>query len=402
MSTSNNKRIFYPAHSIAIKSNGGALTWTTGHLVHGAQSAGMTTNISLTPVNELGHIELYENSEDLPDVEMQLTKVLDGHPLAYHLATTAATSPTLVGRSNARCDIGLAVFPDTNNYASGTPLSIVALSGMYINSVGYNMSKDGPFTEETSYVGNDKIWTRAPGTATGTPNYGESDLKTMPTITYNAYMPASDAPRATLGVAKSDSFMFNLPTGSLTVDSNGAVNHPDVTVFPTEIFGISLSGTNPKSNGIDFDAHVNSFSVNVSFNRETITELGRRGPYHRSITFPVDVTSEFAVTATEGDLVSVTENGIFGTGAGVCSALGENARDRTIRIALCEGTRIYLGRKNKIQTVNYTGGDAGGVNVEVTYGYFTQNILTVMHQNDPHVSGATWWANRESNGYLVE
>lgn len=399
-----NNRVYFATHSVALKQNGGALTFATGHLLHGAQSVGITSNFNITPLFELGYLPVYENLEGIPDVEVNIQKALDGYPLAYHLATTAAVDPTLGGRSVARCDIGLAVYPDTNTFASGTPQAVCAVSGAYINSIAYNFGTDGSFTEDSSYVGNNKIWTRAPGTATGTPNYGESDLITMPTITWNAHMAASDSPVAVGGVAQSEDFLWDLPTGALTADENGAVNHPDVTVIPTEIQGVTLSGTNPLQAGLDIrSAHIQTASVSVSLNRESITELGRRGPYSRTIQFPVEVTAEFTSTTSEGDLVSHTERGIFGSTTGaLCSAANENLRNRTIRLCTCEGTRIYLGRKNKLSSVNYAGGDAGGGNVTTTYGYTTQNEFTVMHQRDPHASGAAWWAARTTNGYLTE
>ncbi len=401
-----NNRIFYATHSVAIKPNSGALTFTTGHLAHGVQSVGINSNFNLTPIFGLGNISIYENVEGIPEVEITMQKVSDGRPPLLTLATTAAASPTLAGRSASRCDIGLAVYPDTNTYASGTPNSVCVGSGMYWNSSSFSFNADGsPFLEDASFVGNDKIWTRAPGFATGTPSYGEPDLGTMPTITWNAHMAASVSPLAIGGIDASQEFKFDLPTatGTLSADENGAVNHPDVSVFPTEIEGITVSGTNPmSSDGISRAAHVSTVSVNVSFNRESINELGRRGPYSRTIAFPVEVTSEFTNTSAQGDLVSHTEQGIFGTGVGQCSSDRTNLRHRTIRIATCAGLRIYLGRRNKLASVSYAGGDAGGGNVTTTYSYTTQNDYTVMHENDPHPSGAAWWAARESNGYLIE
>ena len=402
MALSTNNRVFYACQSAAIKANGGALTWTTGHVVFGAQSIGITTNINLTQLFQLGNIEIYENAELLPDVEVSLQKIMDGRCPAYLLATTAATSPTLVGRSASRCDIGLAIYPDTNNYASGTPLTVCANSGMYINSVSYSFGTDGAFTEDVSFVGNNKIWTQRPGTATGTPNYGEPDLGTMPTITWNAHMPASSEPTAIGGVSLSQEFIWDLPTGTLTADTNGAVNHADVSVVPSEIQGISISGTNQKTNGEKYDANINTITASVNLNRESIDQLGKRGPYFRNVSFPVEVSCEINTTSSEGDLISVTEQGIFGTGVGLCSSDRTNVRDRTIRLATCDGLRVYLGRKNKLANVTYGGGDAGGGNVTVTYQYSTFNDFTVMHISDVHASGSLWWAARNTNSFVVQ
>lgn len=397
-----NNRIFYATHSVAIKSNGGALTFTTGHLAKGVQSVGINSNFNLSPLFGLGNISIYENVEGIPEVEVNIQKVLDGFPPVLTLATTAAASPTLAGRSTAKCDIGLAVYPDTNTYASGTPDAVCVASGMFWNSSSFTFTTDGPFTEDNSFIGSDKIWTLAPGTATGTPNYGEDDMGTMPTITWNAHMPATILPLSVAGVSASPEFILDIPTGALTADSNGAINHPDATVFPSEIEGITISGSNPAGADGIRSTHISSASVSVSFNRESITELGRRGPYSRTIAFPVEVTSEFVNTSSRGDGVSHIERGIFGTGVGACSSDRTNLRHRTIRICTCDGLRIYLGTKNKLASVSYAGGDAGGGNVTTTYSYSTNNDFTVMHQNDPHASGAAWWAARASNGYLVE
>jgi hypothetical protein len=399
-----NTRIYYATHSVAIKSNGGALTWTTGHLVHGVQSVGISSTFNLTPIFELGNISIYENVEGIPDAEVTMQKVCDGHPPLITLATTAATAPTLGGRSDARCDIGLAVYPSTNTFASGTPDAVCAISGAYLNSSAFTFATDGAsFTEDATFVSNDVVWTRAPGTATGTPNYGEDDLGTMPTITWNAHMANTSLPRAVGGVSQSQEFIWDLPTGALSADTNGAVNHADVSVVPTEIEGITVSGTNPmNSDASARSAHIQSCSVSVNFNRESITELGRRGPYSRTIAFPTEVSSEFTVVSSYGSLVSHTEFGIFGTGGSQCASDRTNVRHRTIRLCTCDGLRIYLGRKNKLASVSYAGGDAGGDNVVTTYQYTTQNDYTVVHQYDPHASGSAWWSQRNTLGYLTE
>jgi hypothetical protein len=50
-------------------------------------------------------------------------------------------------------------------------------------------------------------------------------------------------------------------------------------------------------------------------------------------------------------------------------------------IVTCEGTSIDLGHKNKLQSVNYTGGDTGGGNVTITYSYSNFNDLVVVHNS---------------------
>jgi hypothetical protein len=78
----------------------------------------------------------------------------------------------------------------------------------------------------------------------------------------------------------------------------------------------------------------------------------------------------------------------------VCST-PSNLADNKIRISTCEGLRVYLGEKNKLASVSYGGGDAGGGNVSVTYSYTTFNDFTVLHKNDNfNPSGTGWWDAR--------
>ena len=118
MPASSNRRIYYATHQVGLKADGSGGNFTE---IHGAQSVGMTTNFNLEQVFELGQLSIYENIEEIPDVEITLNKVLDGYPLIYHLATTDAPTPTLAGRSASKAIFGLSIFPDTNESATGTP-----------------------------------------------------------------------------------------------------------------------------------------------------------------------------------------------------------------------------------------------------------------------------------------
>jgi len=85
-------------------------------------------------------------------------------------------------------------------------------------------------------------------------------------------------------------------------------------------------------------------------------------------------------------------------GTDPCTDIQDNLSNEVIRIATCEGTRIYLGNKNKLASINYGGGDAGGGNVTVTYSYTTFNDFTVLHPQDPTSQSSGWWETR--SGYL--
>lgn len=376
-----NKRIFYAVHQVGFNANDGS----SYSAVHGVQSVGMTTNFNLSQVFELGQIAIYANIEDLPDIQVSLSKCLDGWPLIYHEATkaTTTTDPTLAGRSTSKCKFALSIFADTNNSAVGAPLVQAEMSGMFVNSVAYSFPLDSPFKEDVTLVGNNRIW-------------GGNGLGAISVMFSGAFTTNTDAPANTNSVNQREHLLLSANSG-LGVDNNSASADPNATVLPPDVFGINASGVNIKSNGADYDAHLVSIDISADLGREAINELGRKGPYHRYVTFPIAVDCSITVTSISGDMIQATESGIIAS-TSTCG-IGTNLRNRTIRVATCEGTRIYLGLKNKLESVEYTGGDSTGGNVQVTYKFKTFNDFTVLHSGDPHASGATWWTNRST--YLV-
>lgn len=360
-----NNRIFYATRKAGIAPLG-SNTHTT---IRGLQSVGMTTNFNLETVFEMGKIEIYQNIEGIPDVNVDMEKVLDGYAPIYTLATQQGTAATLAGRSNARCSLAVSTYPDTNTKSEGTPGAEVQLSGLYIGSVSYSVTVDGRATESVSMVGNNKVWV---GIIAGTSfaTYGDGNVFTN-----------SGNPRAISGsggVNGRESVVFSYSGTGL--DANGSVSGGG-TVLPQDIPGISTSGTNNTQAGSNAkNSHVQSFNASVDLSREDLFELGRKGPYHRFANFPVEVTTEIVVIASSGDMVSATEDGIrSGSGCNV----GSNLYDRTIRLHMCEGLQLDLGKLNKLASTSETGGDTGGGNVEVTYTYTNNNDFSVYHPSDP-------------------
>lgn len=335
-----NSRITYAIQGLGIaphdvSASGGAPSGF--NTVHGVQSVSLNTTFSLDNVFELGQIDLYENIEGIPAIELTSQKVLDGYPLLYHLATPDATSPTLVGRSNERCYVALNIYPDTFDNASGIPLQMVGMSGMYVSSMTYTLNVDGNCTEDITLVGNDKIW------------YASG----------NGFTPVgfdgTDVPFAASGVQRrEDVIMGTGASGSL---------------WPLDIPGINASGQNPVD-GSSFAAHIQTVTISTDLGREELFELGRRGAYHRFVTFPVEVTCAINITATEGDLVDARSE-------------GDNLLNNAIKIYLNDGTIFDLGTKNKLSGVTYGGGDATGGNVALTFSYSSFNALTITSPTDP-------------------
>lgn len=342
-------RVFWAVEAIGLKGNGDTGNYTE---VHGAQSVGITTTFNLEQVFELGQIQIYENIENLPDIEVTTEKVLDGYPLIYHLATVGAPTATLAGRQNQRSIFAMSIFNDTQDSASGVPLATVEMSGMYVSSLTYTFPTDGNCTEQVTLVGNNKLWANG-----GDSSYGIA-FSGLPFD--NNDQPLALSVSASGGIQRRENVIFN--------------GQDEVTLLPVQLPGISTSGTNDKDGDI-FGCHVTNLSVSTSLGRESINELGRRGPYFRYATFPVDVTTEISFISLSGDLISATEKGTLGD--------GNNLVNSRIKIVTQDGLVLDMGDRNKISNISETGGDTGGGNRTITYTYVNQNILTVTHPQDP-------------------
>lgn len=325
-----NKRIFYAVQKAGF-SKDGLNTFTP---VHGLQSIGISTKFNLEQVFEIGQIAIYDNVENIPDIEVTMEKVLDGYPLLYHLATNGSTSASLSGRSAARCIVGLSIYSDVQDSASGTPLAQCTMSGMYVSSAGYDFQVQGNSTESVTLVGNNKVWSN--------------------TFTAGTF-DNTDSPAAAEGVNRRQDVLFG---------SAGCL-------LPKDIPGISASGTNELAAGT-YGAHVQSIKVSANLGREQLFELGRKGPYHRYVQFPVEVKTDIEVLSLQGDNVQALEE-------------ADNLTNQTIVVKTREGTNINLGTKNKLATIQYGGANAGGNggNATDTYSYTTFNDFTVTHPQDP-------------------
>jgi hypothetical protein len=364
-----NNRIYYACQQVLIKTPNGYY-----YPIRGLQSVGVTTNFNLTQVFEIGQLSIYENIEEIPDVQITLNKVLDGYTPIYTMATAGSDYPTLASRCLKTCSVNLSVFNEATDSAVGTPIGRMESSGMYVSSVRYQFPRDGNFSEEVSLVGNNKVWQADSRITTNNASYAWANG-----LANTGYFAGNDAPSAAGGIARRQNIILGVSTSGDS-DNNGYVLDADRTILPTIVAGVDSTGC------VNLDdserAHLNSISVSCNINRESINELGRKGPYFRTPTFPIEVTTEIEITATSGDMVSATESGILSAAdASACSDAG-NLGDSTIRIATCEGLRVYCGLKNKLSSVNYGGGDAGGGQVAVSYTFQTFNDFTVVHSGD--------------------
>jgi len=358
-----NNRIFYACQAVAIAPCFTEHSDVNTQVVHGVQSVGITTNFNLEQAFELGQIQIYENIEGTPDVEVTLEKVLDGYPLMYHLSTSDATVSSLSGRSTKRCCLGLGVYPEENDSIDEPAPVEVYMSGMYLSSVSYTFPTDGNCTESLTLVGNNKEW-----------NTSNPKLMTQAT--------ADEIPTNVGSGAGEDE------PKAYTDSLGGIQRREDVliasSILPQSIYGVDQNANvgNAWNDSTDTpQVHVQNLTISTDLGREDINELGRKTPYYRSPNFPTEVSAEFEVIAISGDFVSAYENGnpdLDGT-----PDEGNNTGEETITVVLRDGSTFDLGTKNRLSSVTYGGGDAGGGNATITYSYSTFNDLTVTHPEDP-------------------
>ena len=387
-----NKRVFYATQAVAVGDNAATSvidSWSGGSVIdgggklmiaHGIQSIGVSTNFNLEQIFELGQLAVYEFYEELPEIEITLEKVLDGYSLMYHCGTVSATSPTLVGRGDAKADVRMAIGLDSNSYmANGVNSGIAELycSGMYITNVSYSLGTDGNFTESTTFIGNDKEWLLE----------NDSDTNGLLLLDSNGTLAAAFA---------SDVFGADTPAGaqnSVLRRQNVVIGTQGATygtgVFKTQVPDIlgGTAGDLPNSVYITETGgpFLQSFSMSVDLAREDINQLGVKSPYHRYVNFPVDVTCDLEVMATAGDNVDAVATGVSN---------GKNLSDHGIMIVLDDSTVFQLGRKNKLSSISYGGGDAGGGSATITYSFINSNEFAVLHSGDP--------INMTTNDYFID
>lgn len=329
-----NERVFYPIHAVGFAALGTPVNSTGYRAAKGVQSVSSNTNFVLEQVFQLGQLSLYENIEDIPDLDITVEKVVDGYALLEHLASPTASAAALSSRyDDNQCMMAIAYYPKTVSFATGNALNVVIMSGAYMSSINFNIPVQGSTTESISLVCNDKTWYSAPT--------GAAPFTALTRFTGN------ESP----------------------IDASGGVSRREnvnmtLSRWPTELPGIDSTGVNVATNGV-YAAHIQNVTVNTSLGRSDLFELGSRSPYFRYAEFPTEVTTTIEITATEdGDNISV-------------DSTAENLSNQTITIWLDQGVRINMGDSNKLQSVNTQGGDTGGGNVTVTYTYTNFNDLNV-------------------------
>lgn len=300
-----NNRIFYASHAISV--NGG--------VVQGVQSVAVNTNFNLEQVFQLGRLAIYDNIPVDPDVEVTITKVLDGRKSIWNRATGGGS---LVSNANDQATLVLGVGDDTaQNIVANT--TSITMTGCYVSSLNYTFPVDGNFTEEITFVGSHK----EAGGAALAPVDPEPQFNVLRRQNFN--QAASDLPDA-------------LQNKRLT-----------------------------------------QVTISADLGREKMFSLGNLSPFHRFVNFPLEITVSFDVIQDGNagtDLVGPHFDTVDGNCVGlpldeepIVIWLCDNDGDDTYKFDLGSGCIL--------QSVSYSGGDTGGGNVTETYTYITYNELTI-------------------------
>ena len=242
---------------------------------------------------------------------------------------------TIAGDQNNKCDIVFSINNETTDDVAGddNPDSYVWCSGMFCSSASFTFGVDGNFTESTTLVGNHKKWTAAPG----------AKIANLPS---DALVAAGDAPTAG-DVKKRQHFWM--------------------TQVPAPISALTTA-----------EKAIQSISVSVDFGREEINALGTRLPYHRFVTFPVEVSCEIEALVTDVTDMSMDAlpNAANTAAQPIQFKVGDVAvGDIVSGGAAAEIHTFDLGTKNRVQSVTWNGVDTGGGNASITYSFRNFNKL---------------------------
>jgi len=362
-----NNRIYYASQTAQLRPQDADTTYFgSWYQPLGLQSVGMNTTFNLQQAFQLGTVELYENIENTPNVEVTMTKVIDNTAPLYTMcmggsagADGANGGQSLGSLVNNRVNFRLGIFADNKQYVKNSASSHVVCSGMYLSRFNFTIPIDGNGTESVTLVGNHKIWNT--GTFLDQSTYGFNAT----TVFDPATVVGSITPTKTSGVLTRQ--YVNI-LDSVLPEGSGGIKLPNSAGFA------QTSGTSRP--------HYQSITVSADLGRENINELGKFSPYCRYTTFPIEVTSEFQVVSPNGDYVNANDFYL----QDFCGVSKTNLKKHEIKIQIntantantCgNGMILDLGKKNVLTSVNHTGGDTGGGNVTVTYGFRNFNNFAI-------------------------
>lgn len=337
-----NKRIFYASHAVAFQATDASGYAGSFITLQGGQSVSLNTDYGLEKIFQLGRLAAYDQPSINPEVEVTVSKALDGYPTIFRLATvptnggnnTGSLQTSIVGGSSAKTGIIIGVGSDTAAVVSDMydEYTAVKMTGMYFENITYTFPTDGVFTEEITFRGNHKA-------AHNNDAFIDGPL--------NAF------PRAGAG------------KGHILARQNMKIStDPTITQLPPPVSGRCI----------------NNITISAAVTREAMYCLGNYQPFHRYVNFPLEITTTFDTTANgigqDSSLMFDVSN------VGECAGVDANRAQCPILLSLCDasGNIVYkfdLGSGCQLSGHTYSGGDVGGGSVTETFTYLSYNELTV-------------------------
>lgn len=431
-----NRRVFYAIQQVSIKDNAAPPTgavaplnareYITGPLAsgvdevgglweapRGVQSAGVTTTFQLEEVFQLGQVEVYEQSEREPQVEMTFSKALDGSKPLFFMLTDPSQANDIVARTaDFKVDVALQIYSDTKFRATGKPLSIMTVSGALLSSYSLTYPVDGFVAEDATVIANDKVW----GTLENLSGVTAGNGGIKPLIDFatdqdgNSPSAPEGLPSGVFGHDGNTSVLVEGGASEIAgppdrfgsiVAGSGIQRREEIdirrSVLPEDIPGISrfiasgidgayvnggfgaqgpgtLLGTSQLIGDANTDhivEHLQNITVSIDLGRADIFQLGQKRPFARVPDHPLEVTASFEVITSQGDFVDAKSD--------IDCGPDNTVPNNTIIIRTCDGHQVDLGDQNRLESVDMSGGEAGGDNLTVTYNYQSFGTFNVTH-----------------------
>lgn len=307
---------------------------TAGYVSSLVQSVGITTSLEYEQLFELGRLQIFENVEGLPSIEVTLERAVGIYPGADSTTIDAFTKDgtlwnvcandsaggtnTFTTAASRRFNIAMVTADDDSSNEVGS----VSATGMYLSNYSLNIGVEGPATESVTLVGNSCEW--------------QSGLLKLPS---------------------KGTYESGILTNTATPDSSasGIIQRKHLTSASFGLGGLQ------------------SVSFSVSFDREDLLQLGNKFPYFKAAGFPVETTLELeSIADKDSKSFNFNERLDPNTGENKCD-IGGKLSDASIKA----GNRTFtFGTMNWTGT-SKSGGDAGGGNQTITDSYVGYNSYSV-------------------------
>jgi hypothetical protein len=356
--------------------------------LQGVQSVGFSSSVEFEQVFELGHLQIFENIEGSPTCEMTIERVLGlGNWTLFQLFTGSSAS-TASGDETRNYGVNMSNFASDRGcsarlsvHGDGSVMTNQLTAGAAANAI-YGFQIDG-FTSN-----------------------------------YSLSAQTDGAVTESLGIAGVN--LTHIPSGSANVDRQvrpaisqpyGTFRRQDCTFSFQELLDGDLNAVKGRKSY----KRVQSASINIDVGREDLLEMGRKGPYIRYASFPVEVTCDVEYNVDRG-INTGTLGGRFQDGVNNASQqMSAIDSDSNCELNPSEGyvVSIHGGRRYapagcddvndanpgdgvpaehggtmynfmaaisgaKLQSQSYSGGDTGGGVVTISESYTAFNAARVI------------------------